>query len=247
MKKKIATGDIFKVRTRCGEAFVQFVCFRPDQFDLMRAFSLEPSTTGSREGVDIHEVAQRPVSFWFLTSAAAVLDHKAFSKLGNVAIPKETEIPTFRGWLDGPVAFLVDSDGKSTRVNGFNPEMRKYPVYIGIPPTAIIEQIETNWTPEKDLQRRMNDLKKAHRIPSNRPLNRRIIFTAQTEQSANTLAKTLAARGFCANVKRCEADWEIEISFRASENMAENEKAEAVCSIVADEIGAKFIASEQEI
>lgn len=247
MKKKITEGDIFKVKTRQGDAFVQFVHTRADEFDVMRAFSLEPSTTENRDVADICKVVDRSVSFWFLTSAAAVLEHPAFSKVGNVMVPKDTLIPIFRGWLDGPLAFLVDSDGKSTRVNGFDAEMRKYPVYIGIPPVAIIEQIETGWTPERDLQERMGGVSKTRHTSSKRSLRRRVFFTARTEQSATLLADILAGRGFDTNVKAREADWEIEISFGISDNMAENEKAEAACNIVAESVGAEFLASEQDV
>lgn len=241
--KRIQLGDIIVAHTKRGDAFIQVMgrgLF--GGFDVMRTFQLGPPPA------DLHELMDRPTGFWFLGLAFVLLEREEFSLAGNVAIPDNVKIPMFRGESNGPASYVIGPDGVVTALKrGLDIETRKLPINVGIPPVRVIAQIENEWTPEKDFANRMNRTKLPRLKNTKRPLRRRIFYTASTEQTANLLAGDLAGRGFDTKVQMSETDWEIEVSFEVSDNAAANEKAEAACSIVAERIGASFLASEQDI
>jgi hypothetical protein len=151
MAHKVKIGDIIEIPTSKGLAYAQYTHQHEMYGGLIRIldgfFISRP--------INFDELVKRKHKFVVFFPVRAAISRKIFEIVAHCEIPEEaSNFPVFRDGLPDRVGKVTNWwlwDGKKEWMIGrLTDEQRKFPIRGILNDTALIERIESGWTPETD-------------------------------------------------------------------------------------------------
>lgn len=145
-------GDTFKIETKLGGAFFQYVRAIPPFGALIRVL---PGTF-KKEPDSIASLVAGATKFWTFFPVTATLKEKRVSEVETFEVPGHAkQMPIFRTGVMDPISKTVKKwwlwDGvREWEVGTLSDTEKKYPIRGVWNDTLLIERIESDWLPEKD-------------------------------------------------------------------------------------------------
>jgi len=150
--RRVKIGDIIEITTSKGLAYAQYTHRHKQYSALIRVLE---GLFESRPKDFATLVKQRHRFVTFVPLQAAV-NREIFSIVGNEEVPEEAkEFPIFRAGVIDQETMKVATwwlwDGeKEWRIGELTPEQRSFPIASVWTPVALVQRIESGWTPETD-------------------------------------------------------------------------------------------------
>jgi hypothetical protein len=145
--KRLKLGDIIEIPTRKGLAFAQYTHHHPQFGWLIRVLpGFYPDRPPS-----LRQVVDQPARFSIFFPLAAAVNQGLFAKVGNEPIPeRDRPFPIFREVMPGTKVWWLWDGERSWRVGDLTEEQRKMPLRWIVNHKALLDMIESGWTPERE-------------------------------------------------------------------------------------------------
>jgi hypothetical protein len=147
-------GDIFEIRTSRGIAYFQFVKKLPLMGSLIRIL---PGVYDSAPPNWLNLV-NRETNFWIFLPVSAAIKRGIVKRIHHFEVPDHArQTPVFRSGVVDPqtgkvrIWWLWDGE-KEWRVDTVTEEQRRLPILASWNDTLLVERIEQDGRPEKDLR-----------------------------------------------------------------------------------------------
>jgi len=154
MAKRCKIGDIIEIQTPIGLAYAHYTHRHPDMSALLRVL---PGEFPARP-TDLAPLVAANERFHVFFPLQAAVNRGIFEVVANLPVPAAAQqFPLFRtAWRDLKTGkalqwFLWDGE-KSWKVDRLTSESRKLSLKEIYNDTLLIERIETEWTPESDVE-----------------------------------------------------------------------------------------------
>jgi hypothetical protein len=145
--KRLKLGDVVEIPTNRGLAFAQYTHRHPQFGWLIRVLpGFYPARPGS-----LRQVVDQPARFSIFFPLAAAVNQRLLAVVANELVhEKDRPFPIFREVMPGTKVWWLWDGERSWRVGDLTPEQRKMPLRSIVNHKALLDMIESGWTPERE-------------------------------------------------------------------------------------------------